>query len=63
MDDDIENVIGDYTCSVTNEFGNSSSELTVRGRMIINMLYTSASSIEDSRFQFQAKKVYIPKYV
>ena len=34
VDDVIENVIGNYTCNVTNRFGNSNSTLTIRGKLI-----------------------------
>jgi len=40
VDDDIENVIGNYTCNVTNKFGNSNSTLTIRGKIIL-CLYTT----------------------
>lgn len=33
VDDNIENVIGNYTCNVTNKLGNSNSTLTIRGKM------------------------------
>ena len=33
MDDVIERFIGNYTCKVTNKFGNSSGKLTVRGKL------------------------------
>ena len=32
VDDDIENITGNYTCNVTNRFGNSTSDLTITGR-------------------------------
>ena len=32
VDDDIENITGNYTCRVTNRFGSSSSDLTIRGK-------------------------------
>ena len=34
VDDDIENITGNYTCKVTNRFGNSSSDLTIRGTAV-----------------------------
>ena len=35
-DDDIENITGNYTCRVSNKFGSSSRDLTVRGTYIYN---------------------------
>ena len=34
----IESFLGNYTCSVTNKFGNSSSKLTVRGKTIFKYI-------------------------
>ena len=34
VDDDIENITGNYNCKVTNRFGNSSSDLTIRGTAV-----------------------------
>jgi len=44
VDDDIENVIGNYTCNVTNKFGNSNSTLIIRGKLI-TYLYFAHSNI------------------
>jgi len=33
LDDSIENILGIYACSVTNKFGNSKKNLTVRGKI------------------------------
>ena len=33
VDDDTENIIGTYTCRVTNRVGSSSRVLTVRGKL------------------------------
>ena len=37
-DDDIENITGNYTCRVSNKFGSSSRDLTVRGTYIYKVL-------------------------
>ena len=37
VDDDIENVTGNYTCQVTNRFGSSSRDLTIRGSYITDV--------------------------
>jgi len=36
VDDDIENITKSYTCIVTNKFGSSSRDLTLRGTYIYN---------------------------
>jgi len=41
VDDDIENIIGNYTCRVANKFGNSNSILTIRGKLINYLLHTA----------------------
>ena len=38
VDGDIENITGTYTCRVTNRFGSSIGELTVRGTLLGNWL-------------------------
>ena len=38
VDDDIENITGNYTCNVTNRFGGSSDILTVRGKYMLKVL-------------------------
>ena len=40
VDDDIENVTGNYTCRVTNKFGSSIGELSLRGMYIYNKAKT-----------------------
>ena len=45
VDDDIEDIIGNYTCNVTNRFGNSNSTLTIRGKMIL-YLYSTQQCIQ-----------------
>ena len=36
VDDDIENITGNYTCRVSNKLGSSSRDLTVRGTLLGN---------------------------
>ena len=36
VDDDIENITGNYTYKVTNKFGSSIRDLTVRGMYVYN---------------------------
>ena len=45
VNDNPEHVIGNYICSVTNKFGNSSSELTVRGKVVYLPVCVSVRSI------------------
>jgi len=44
VDDDIENIIGNYTCSIRNRFGNVKSKLTVRGKVAIAYSYVSVQT-------------------
>ena len=37
VDDVIENITGNYTCRVTNKFGSSSRDLTIKGRYPVLM--------------------------
>jgi len=45
VNDNTELIIGNYVCSVTNKFGNSSSELTVRGKVVYLPVCISVQSI------------------
>ena len=36
VDDVIENITGNYTCKVTNRFGSSTRDLSVRGTYVYN---------------------------
>ena len=50
VDDVIENVIGNYTCNVTNRFGNSNSTLTIRGKLIAYLYLVAIQFILNSFF-------------
>ena len=45
VDDTTDNITGNYACRVTNKFGNSSSEIIVRGKVVYLPVCVSVQSI------------------